>query len=75
MNAVEREPVPTRILYHNASEASYDPKHRSYRKTMLIKKPAGKKPAWKRPSGENTKRGKAWFCTFTDFNLLSFQIV
>ena len=30
-NAVEREPVPTRVLNPNASEASYKPKQRSYR--------------------------------------------
>ena len=39
MNAVEREPVLTRVLNPNASEASYKPKQRSYRKTKL-KKPA-----------------------------------
>ena len=33
MNAVEREPVETRILNPTASEASYKPKQRSYRKT------------------------------------------
>ena len=36
MNAVEREPVETRVLNPNASEASYKPKQRSYRKTKLI---------------------------------------
>ena len=44
MNAVERNfsdwspvrPVPTRILNPNASEASYKPKQRSYRKTKPI---------------------------------------
>ena len=30
MNAVEREPVSTRVLNPNASEASYKPKQRSY---------------------------------------------
>ena len=35
MNAVEREPVPTRVLNPNASEASYKPKQRSCRKTKL----------------------------------------
>ena len=39
LNAVERELVPTRVLNPNASEASYKPKQRSYRKTKL-KKPA-----------------------------------
>ena len=39
LNAVEREPVPTRVLNPNASEASYKPKQRSYRKTKL-KNPA-----------------------------------
>ena len=38
MNAVEREPVPTRVLNPNPSEASYKPKQRSYRKTKLRKK-------------------------------------
>ena len=38
MNAVEREPVPTRVFNPNASEASYKPKERSYRKTKLKKK-------------------------------------
>ena len=28
MNAVERESVPTRVLNHNASEASYKPEQR-----------------------------------------------
>ena len=37
MNAVEREPVETRVLNPNASEASYKPKQRSYRKTKLNK--------------------------------------
>ena len=32
MNAVEREPVETRVLNPTASEASYKPKQRSYRK-------------------------------------------
>ena len=35
MNAVEHEPVPTRVLNPNASEASYKPKQRSYRKRKL----------------------------------------
>ena len=38
MNAVEREPVETRVLNPTASEASYKPKQRSYRKTNLEKK-------------------------------------
>ena len=37
LNVVEREPVPTRVLNPNASEASYKPKQRSYRKTNLKK--------------------------------------
>ena len=36
LNAVEREPVETRVLNPNASEASYKPKQRSCRKTKLI---------------------------------------
>ena len=36
LNAVEREPVPTRVLNPNASEASYKPEQRGYRKTKLI---------------------------------------
>ena len=35
LNAVEREPVSTRVLNPNASQASYKPKQRSYRKTKL----------------------------------------
>ena len=31
LNAVEREPVETKVLNPNASEASYKPKQRSYR--------------------------------------------
>ena len=38
LNAVERELVPTRVLNPNASEVSYKPKQRSYRKTNLKKK-------------------------------------
>ena len=37
MNAVEREPVETRVLNPTAREASYKPKQRSYRKTKLKK--------------------------------------
>ena len=37
MNAVEREPVETRVLNPTASEASYKPKHHSFR-TMDLKK-------------------------------------
>ena len=54
MNAVEREPVPTRVLNSNTSEVSYKPKQRSYRKTSLKKKfwrpivPVPKCPAPKR---------------------------
>ena len=40
MNAVGRQPVSTIVLNPNASEASYKPKQRSYRKTNL-KKNAG----------------------------------
>ena len=38
MNAVEREPVETRVLNPTASEASYKPKQLSYRKINLKKK-------------------------------------
>ena len=38
MNAVQREPVETGVLNPTASEASYKPKQRSYRKTILKKK-------------------------------------
>ena len=31
MNAVKREPVPTRVLNLNASKSNYNPKQRSYR--------------------------------------------
>ena len=36
LKAVESELVPTRVLNPNASEASYKPKQRSYRKMKLI---------------------------------------
>ena len=51
LNAVEREPVETRVLNPTASEASYKPKQRSCRTTNLKKKfwrrivPAPKCPA------------------------------
>ena len=38
MNTVEREPVETRVLNPTASEASFKPKQRRYRKTNLKKK-------------------------------------
>ena len=38
MNAVEREPVETRVLNPTASVASYKPKQRSYRSMNLKKK-------------------------------------
>ena len=38
MNAVQREPVETRVLNPTASEASYKPKQRNYRTTNLKKK-------------------------------------
>jgi len=38
LNAVEHEPVETRVLNPTASEASYKPKQRSYRTTNLKKK-------------------------------------
>ena len=38
MNAVEREPVETRVLNPTASEACYKPKQRSFRTTNLKKK-------------------------------------
>ena len=37
-NALEREPVETRVLNHTASEASFKPKQRSYGKTKKKKK-------------------------------------
>ena len=37
LNAIEREPISTRVLNPNASEASYKQKQRSYRKTELNK--------------------------------------
>jgi len=37
LNAVEHEPVETRVLNLNASEATYKPKQRGYRKTKLKK--------------------------------------
>ena len=38
MNAVEREPIETRVFNSTASEASVKPKQRSYSKTNLKKK-------------------------------------
>ena len=38
MNAVEHEPVPTRVLNPTASDASYKPKQRNFRTTNLKKK-------------------------------------
>ena len=37
MNAVEREPIPTRVLNPNASEASYKPKQRMLQKNEAKK--------------------------------------
>ena len=37
LNAVERDPVETRVLNPNASEASYKQEQRSYRKMKLKK--------------------------------------
>ena len=62
MNAVEREPVETRVLNPTASEASYKPKQRSYRTTNLKKKfrrrivPAPKCPAPKCPAPKRRQR-------------------
>ena len=36
LNAVEREPVPTRVIDPNTSEVSYKPKQRSFRNTRLF---------------------------------------
>ena len=36
LNAVEREPVPTRVLNPNASKASYKPKQRTYRTLCTV---------------------------------------
>ena len=44
LNTVEREPVPTRVLNPNASEASFKPKQRSYRKMW-----GGDFPGWSIP--------------------------
>ena len=62
MNAVEREPVPIRVLNPNASEVSYKPKQRSYKKTDLKKNfwrqivPAPKCPAPKCPAPKRWHR-------------------
>ena len=62
MNAVEREPVETRVLNPTASEASYKPKQRSYRKTNLKKNfwhpivPAPKCPVPKCPAPKWRRR-------------------
>jgi len=60
LNAVEREPVETRVLNSIASEASYKLKQRSYRKTNLKKKfwrpivPSPKCPVPKCPAPKRT---------------------
>ena len=54
LNAVEHGPVTTRVLNPNASEASYKPKQRSYRKTKHKKKPGARlsmRPNVQRPNG------------------------
>ena len=63
MNAVEHEPFETRVLNPTASEASYKPKQRSYRKTNLKKKkfwrpivPAPKCPVPKCPTPKRRRR-------------------
>ena len=38
LNAVDREPIPTRVLNPNANEASFKPKQLSFRKMKLDKK-------------------------------------
>ena len=43
MNAVECEPVPSRVLNSNTSEASYKPKQRSCRNVL---KPFGPNENW-----------------------------
>ena len=61
MNAVEREPVETRVLNPTASEASYKPKQRSCRTTNLKKKswhrivPVPKCPAPNYPAPKRTR--------------------
>ena len=53
MNAVEREPIETRVLNPTASEANYKPKQRSYRKMNLKKKvPAPNSPGAEMSSAE-----------------------
>ena len=53
LNAVEREPVETRVLKPTASEVSYKPKQRSYRTTNLKKKVlAPNSPGAELPSAE-----------------------
>jgi len=64
LNAVEREPFPTRVINPNANEASYKPRQRSYIKTKLKKNRreknlsgkdlAGEKPRGEKPGGEKT---------------------
>ena len=47
LNAVKREPVPTRVLNPNASEASYKPKQRSYRTVCTEMVSYRNVPKWK----------------------------
>ena len=58
MNAIEREPVPTRVFNPNASEASYKPKQRSYRmlftEMVLYSKVAKRAEALEQTQGKQT---------------------
>ena len=56
LNAVEREPAPTRVLNPNAREASYKPKQRSYRKTKLKKRAIVRHPKVQTPKLPAPKR-------------------
>merc|ERR1719154_174056 len=55
LNAIEREPVPTRVLNPNASEASYKRKQRSYRKTKVNKKTVGENTGGEKTAGKRLR--------------------
>ena len=66
LNAVEREPVPTRVLNPNASEASYKPKQQTETKTKLKKVyffqgDFIREPFWSHYNGPLSKFFNNWF--------------
>ena len=60
MNAVERDPVPTRVPHPSSSKASYKPKQRSYRKTNLKKEVLAPDSPGTQMSGAQTAAPNRW---------------